>query len=1018
MVLDRNFYYNFEAEEYIANWSQEADSIFTASVTMESNGYITLLLEPEWSECNILTQVEIADRCFKVDWSDSEISYVSHKDSTGLRYAFKTYLSLGKHPVKLHFKNQTDEAACIPEVVMIKDYAICREQSIETICHAYPRDIGDFLRSSSSVNLEGTRPGIGTGNTAGRFGFTKGDGALDLAMPVLGIIDKLYLCGHPDYKKPYKWTFSVLPKGIKSAKKYHGSFAPANAGIAKDGIEINHLSSQWSAAFDSEKSFFERKAGDKVDFSCTYSLGSPGLLVESSDPGLSLSMLEYAGNYQRLLIPGKNGINSHSLKSDFLLAGDQTENWILLTGATEFPDIPILLVFTGKPQNIMVHHDKIGVLTGIDFHIPEGNAGTFVATPLGIESPLPWQYFESVPLDELIRRCRFWSRAFLAYPVSCEEHYRIDDENESVEITQIFEYRQMTDSWGTSPLKTAPLPPVISILKGVDGYKFESGVEDFAFPTKYGFLQGAIGRGHSTYRLPFMPRERKFPLKSERDESISKELNEDMVSYFDFHDQFDTQWGAYPYVGSFMEPYALASTMFNFLNNENRSRITNKCAENLQRTFQKELYQYPIIDWGDLMRKTPGPQRVLELYHKSPIEFIPLHHWYHRKEPFSGVEYDICYLNVCLFSKGLIKEGTLQEVADLDIPLIENDWGTGLTFYYMYLCAMVSGDFTPIKENWEQIKSVYKYFEVLHDWACMGTAYSDNGISWVEGANYGLFSSFVNMAEAIDEPDAVERGTYIAAKQLALRIAIFLSSQTYFYKFFNHAPWRISKHFHEEAIPSHAFTNVPELCGDNYRYGGIYNLTTEGLFPEIFEALHKFVPQELEAVTGLALKYYTQEYCREKDEGFLWGKIEEICACLIAAAVNETMDEAVFMNEIKAAEDRGLMIGQWRGIHIYSRLLPESYFKAQLSVWQQNRLHPVWLLHWVNLEILEAVYDDEHKVARIECKLKAGKGLVRFGCRDTLGGALFNGLPLEPCRKRQSKIEFNLEKSGILELQF
>jgi hypothetical protein len=52
---------------------------------------------------------------------------------------------------------------------------------------APPPDLDDFL------------PGAGSGKwpPAGRFGFTKEDRGLDCAMPIPGIIDRMYRCGHP-----------------------------------------------------------------------------------------------------------------------------------------------------------------------------------------------------------------------------------------------------------------------------------------------------------------------------------------------------------------------------------------------------------------------------------------------------------------------------------------------------------------------------------------------------------------------------------------------------------------------------------------------------------------------------------------------------------------------------------------------------------------------------------------------------------------------------------------------------
>ena len=72
----------------------------------------------------------------------------------------------------------------------------------------------------------------------------------------------------------------------------------------------------------------------------------------------------------------------------------------------------------------------------------------------------------------------------------------------------------------------------------------------------------------------------------------------------------------------------------------------------------------------------------------------------------------------------------------------------------------------------------------MHDWACMGTGYSDNAILWAEGANYGAFTGYVNMAEAVGDEYEKNRAIYFAAKQMALRMAIIRISIHYYNNIF------------------------------------------------------------------------------------------------------------------------------------------------------------------------------------------------------------------------------------------
>lgn len=64
-------------------------------------------------------------------------------------------------------------------------------------------------------DLSSWHPGAGKAfKSAGRFGFTKGDGVLDYSMPYFGIIAKPHIAGNPKWKKNLLWSFSVLPDGM------------------------------------------------------------------------------------------------------------------------------------------------------------------------------------------------------------------------------------------------------------------------------------------------------------------------------------------------------------------------------------------------------------------------------------------------------------------------------------------------------------------------------------------------------------------------------------------------------------------------------------------------------------------------------------------------------------------------------------------------------------------------------------------------------------------------------------
>ena len=992
MGADRNFYYDFGAERVLDGWEVIAkDGEFFevgCAFVVEADGDYVLLFAHvnKFDAYNLVPVSLLVDGKESRFDRDADSAYVWEH---GSRYGITARLAAGNHALRLKLRSPFADpcpqlrVALVPDLPPAPLAPECRRRFVTPPMAVWPE-------SGETADLTGHTPGAGHGKTPGRFGFSKGDGVLDCAMPFLGVVDKMYLCGHPRYKKPFKWTYSLLPPEAR----LHGSFAPAQVGVEDDQLDVNHLSVNWRARFGA------------TSFACTYSLGSPGILAESSEPRMAVSMLERAGNYRWLMIPRGAEIEVASLRGGMDIA--MAENWLLLFGATEFPDIPLLLVFDRQPERLEVRRNTAGRLAALEFH---GVSLLLAATPFGIESKEPTAPDDAAFLADAVERCRFWSRALLAYPTKCEEYFKLDEQNQKVEIVQKFSYRIIPDQWGTKPLRTAPLPPPTGLCGTAE---FLGAATDFKFPTKYGPLRGAVGGDAVGYRLPYMPRARRFPLKEGGE--IAETLAGDMDSFFAFHENFPDTDQAYPYAGSLLEPYAWSCSLLNFMDKPAREKLRKLAATRLAAACDPaRKYRYPVIDWGTMMREMPDRGRVLEIYRDPDLRHMELHNWYSRTEPFTGAQYKICYLNVGLFIGGVIKTGAPDEVADLKLPLIENDWGAGLAFYYMYLAALAAGSFAPIKENWGLLQEAFAFFDKLHDWACMGTGYSDNAITWVEGANYGVFTAYAHMAEAVGDHAAYELGVYLAAKQLALRLAIFRSSQTYFHRYFDHAPWHVTKCFHEEDNPAHAFQNLPPLWDDRYRSQGIYNLTTEGLYPELFEALRRFAPDDLREVETLFAEAAAGGY---RDGDSTWIDTQESCSMLVAGALDESRPPEEFAKALREVERRGDLIRGWRGIHIFSRALPENYFKCQLQAWAASREHPLWLEHWENLLVDRAEFDRKKGAAVVEFRLNGPSGKLRCGVRRPPREIALNGEARHGRTTADGRLELTLTAGGVLEFYF
>lgn len=994
MGSDWNYYYDFGQERRLDSWKtveeKETHCTLECSFSCGAGDYV-ILLPVHGPEKLFGSPPHPESAGLEINGSfhflkDSQSAYVGPH---GCRAGFPVHFSGVSNRIRLKVAASREKSAESPCLYLIPDLPPVEVTTeYEGILHV-EKEV--FREEKSACSAEGFTPGCGCGKSPGRFGFSKGDGVLDCAMPCLGVVDKMYLCGHPQYRKPFRWTYSTLPDGAA----LHGSFPPATQDIESDRIDVNHLSVRWETEFGGRH------------FACTYSLATPGIMTESDAGHQRLSSLEFAGNYRYVLIPGEgDSVKVLSLDRAAEQGIDMAENWLLLFGCTEFPDLPLLIVPDCPPERLEVRRNPgNGRLSELLLH---GCRRMITATPFGIESPQPVSPENREFLTDAVRRCRFWSRAFQAYPVKCEDYFKLDGDGESVEIIQRFSYRRLHDAWNTEPLELAPLPPVLTLCGTAVP---DERTRDFRFPTKFGYLRGTFGNS-SRYTIPRMPTARRFPLR-EASGAPAGILKEGLREFFDFAACFPETVQPYPYAGSLMESYAPATTMMNFMDAESREKIRALAAARLRGACERtRTYDYPVIDWGEMMRRMPDDEEVLRIYRNPAMPRRRLWNWYERTEPFTGTRFHICYLNVGFLSSNVIREGTPAEIAALKIPLIENDWGVGLTFYYMYLCALASGDFSPVRENWDLIRSIHLFFERMLDWACMGTGYSDNAILWVEGANYGAFTAFANLAEAVGDREAEAFGIYLAAKQMALRMALLRSSQHYFHRFYGVEPWYITKFFHEESSPSYQFQNVPaDLSGFRYRPQGIYNLTTEGLYPELFEAMRRFCPEDLRNTMSSFRKTAAE------GEGISgWTGIQQVASFLICEALDDSVPEEQLSADIAAAESRDLLMRKWRGIHIFSRRLPENYFKAQLLAWNAMKHHDIWLEHWENAAIRSAEWEGNR--ARIVFEKLPGAAKIRFGCRKRPVRVLLNGGETEFRYGKDGRLQTAPGASGTLEILF
>jgi hypothetical protein len=146
--------------------------------------------------------------------------------------------------------------------------------------------------------------------------------------------------------------------------------------------------------------------------------------------------------------------------------------------------------------------------------------------------------------------------------------------------------------------------------------------------------------------------------------------------------------------------------------------------------------------------------------------------------------------------------------------------------------------------------------------------------------------------------------------------------------------------------------------------------------------------------------------------------VQACASCLISAALDENCAVQKTRQELKAVEQRGHLLKEWRGIHVYSRLLPKNFFKCQLLAWLESRAHPLWLEHWTDTAIKRAIYDPIRHEALIEFEAFSRRAMIRCGIRQKPVAALLNGKPVVRFAGTNNKMEFFVRGSGALKIIF
>lgn len=809
---------------------------------------------------------------------------------------------------------------------------------------------------TQEMDLASYTPGTGNAfNSFGRFGFSKGDGLLDYSMPSFGIVSRTYTSGHPQYHKNIIWNFSLLPDGEKTSCSIIKAYkVPENEEIRNDWSGV-----RWT-----------RKLAGNKKITFDYSVLTPALLVETDLAYMNIDSLVGISAWKKITLPLSDGLHTRSVENnendicyDKSRDGALSRNYVLFTSQNVFPDVPLQVIFRSSPERIRVKRDERGRISGLRIEFAGSVGYMMFLFPCGIEMLQPHEVTEE-KISEWITLSQKYAQRAVARPVKCEDHYKAT--KEKVDVVQKFSYRILEDEWNTKPLFYAPLPPPLSIAeKHLESIKLSENCVREEFPTKYGFLYGVEDSFYSSYSLPVPDTRRDLAFPAERYEELQKKLESDFEEFMSYH--LDAPEVGNPGNYSFVFQYSFVLMVFHLLSPEKRKRLEETIKEGLKKVCDP-----------DCSYIGPGKRKCYT--------------WYNRKEPFSGIDFNMTYLHVGGINR--FKECSKETIENTDILMVETDWGNAMSLYGTYFGALFTNSWDLIKENWQVFRHAFDYYLHAMDWACMCAAYCENGISWSDGTNYGGYLGFLNMAEMLGKEEDLALGRYAYSKMFAMRAALFHAAE-YHCKYHGVENWYSVKFFHEEVDASRAFLSYPaSLVENNCRTEALYNITTEGHYKEALDAYCTLMNKQMMGLMDAFL--HARKRCapwEERPEGAEdiyhtsnegvtgWQEVYSFFMCCIKLGL---MTEKELEEHIEEALKNKRIAREFLGHVQWSKRRVPAYWTYTYLLSTLYGRNEEKLSCWKGVEIVKAIYPV------LEIRKTSEDAFLEFRCEKT-PSVTFNG---------------------------
>jgi len=325
----------------------------------------------------------------------------------------------------------------------------------------------------------------------------------------------------------------------------------------------------------------------------------------------------------------------------------------------------------------------------------------------------------------IVRRCRFWAKAMLAYPLACREDYRIDPKSGDVTIRNRFTFAEGDNDFACKPRRLAPAPPIFALAaEKQQGVRFGQKLVDTHLLTYLGPYKVAPGN-ELTYTLEgFRHAERTIAPVRVRNLPAAGKLTASLKTYI-------------------RKP----TLTFGGDNTYDPANI------------QDVLHDWRLLAWAtwslDEADRRAAAKRMLKR-----LEGFGRANYRQWREPVTGRRF-------------IAEKEIWRTVGDVTY---DYEWYNGMQLAGLWAGMQFLDETGEVRRkiaaNWDIVEGLAEYFFLFNDWAT-GTFWTDmpGEHLWMDGFHFGFqgLCGLYRIAKALGRREYADRAAYLLAKSAAMR---------------------------------------------------------------------------------------------------------------------------------------------------------------------------------------------------------------------------------------------------------